>query len=307
MSGAQERNARLISRLLKHGASHVSMAELVSEGQIIWSIGADQEVSKPCLHAEEFMSSAARNCRRANSVIARMRQGKAREDLDLMTALKKYVEDACAAIKEVDDELKRNGSSLDKLLFEIPGEATDDQMSWRNLIGRRDVIAHQLLTIDDDRVYREAERDFGLLEQFISRVYFGSGRGTQPLFRTEILDNLARIRRGDRPRIGNSIVFVFDDVVDGLVWVRMGVSETNKMVLGASRSMYMSMGSVEGMEDVKDEESLRKVVAVNEQGVFLDVEKGKAHTARRTKSATHSNVSLISRRDVDQSIERSRR
>ena len=282
MNRVQERNARLISKLMKHGASHVSIPELVANGQVIWSIGAGQEVSKPCLHAEEFMSSAARNCHRANSVIARMRQDKARGDVDLMTALKKYVEDTCAAIKEVDDELKRNGSSLDKLLFEIPGEETDDQMSWRNLIGRRDVIAHQLLTIDDDRVYREAERDFGLLEQFISRVYFApvrtdfrSGRGTQPLFQTEILHKLAPTRHGERPRIGNSIVFVFDDIADGFVWVRMGVSETNKMVLGASRSMYLSMGSVEGMEDVKDEDGLRKVVAVDEQAVFLDVEKAR--------------------------------
>ena len=40
------------------------------------------------------------------------------------------------------------------------------------LIGRRDVIAHGLLTVDDERVYREAERDFGLLVELISRVYF---------------------------------------------------------------------------------------------------------------------------------------
>ena len=88
-----------------------------------------------------------------------------------MAALKKYVEDTCEAIKQVDNELKGNGSSLETLLFEIPGES-DNQVSWRNLIGRRDVIAHRLLTVDDERVYREAERDFCLLVELISRVYF---------------------------------------------------------------------------------------------------------------------------------------
>ena len=33
-------------------------------------------------------------------------------------------------------------------------------------------MAHQLLTVDDDWVYREAERDFGLLGDLIARVYF---------------------------------------------------------------------------------------------------------------------------------------
>ena len=53
---------RLVSRLARHGALRVSMRELLAEGQIIWTIGQDQEVSKACVYAEEFMSSAARDC-----------------------------------------------------------------------------------------------------------------------------------------------------------------------------------------------------------------------------------------------------
>ena len=276
---------RLISRLVRHGASVVSIAELVAEGQIIWSIGRHQDVSTACVHAEEFMSSATRNCRRANNLIAGMSGGEGRKDADLMTALKKYVEDACAAVKEVDDELKRNGSSLDALLFEIPGKA-DDQVSWRGLIGRRDVIAHQLLTVDDERVYREAERDFGLLEQLISRVYFapiktdfGAGRGAAPLMRMDILNNLAPVTQGERPRIGNSIVFVFEDAVDGLVWVRMGRTENDKIALGSSRPMYFSVAGVDGMEKVTDDRGLREAVRTalkNEQGAIVDPRRGKA-------------------------------
>ena len=225
------------------------------------------------------MSSATRNCRRANKLIARMSGAAGRSDPDMMTALKKYVEDTCMAIKEVDNELKRNGSSLDALLFEIPGKS-DDQVSWRGLIARRDVIAHRLLTVDDERVYREAERDFGLLEQLISRVYFApiktdfaADRGAQPLMRTDTLKSLAPIKVGERPRIGDSIVFVFEDVVDGFVSIRMGRTENDTIALLPSRPMYFSLAGVKGMENVTDNLGLTEAVRTarkNEQGAIVD-------------------------------------
>ena len=218
-----------------------------------------------------------------------MRCGEGRKDVDLMNALKKYVEDTCEAIKEVDNELKRNGSSLEKLLFEIPGES-DDQVSWRNLIGRRDVIAHKLLTVDDERVYREAERDFGLLEELISRVYFvpiktdfGAGRGAAPLMRVEVLDKLTPSVGGERPRIGTSVVFVFEDLADGFVCLRMGRTKTNKITLAAPRAMYFSMAGVETMENVKDDRGLREAEAAsrrNEQRAFVDPKGGRAFAVR---------------------------
>ena len=70
MGGTHARNAkRFISRLVKHGASHVPMPEFVAQAQIIWSIRSDQEISEACLHADEFMLSAARTCRRAQSIM----------------------------------------------------------------------------------------------------------------------------------------------------------------------------------------------------------------------------------------------
>ena len=251
MNATQATNVeRLVSRLARHGAQRVSMSKLVAEGQIVWTIGRDQEVSNACVHAEEFMSSAARNCRQAIALIARMGDGEAKNDPDLLTALKKYVEDACAAIKEVDNELKRNGSSLETLLFEIPGES-DGQISWRGLIGRRDVIAHQLLTVDNNRVYREAERDFGLLHELISRVYFApiktdlhSSPSPQPLIQTKVLKNLTPVKPGQPPRIGDSIVLIFEDAADGFVWVRMGRTEQNKVVLATSRPLQSVVSGV---------------------------------------------------------------
>ena len=89
---------------------------------------------------------------------------------------------------------------------------------------RRDVIAHRLLTVDDERVYREAERGFGLLKELISRVHFvpiktdfRAGRGPQPLMRREVLASLTPAAKGERPQIGTVLVFVCEDVVDGFV------------------------------------------------------------------------------------------
>ena len=89
-----------------------------------------------------------------------------------MTALKKYVEDTCAALKEVDNTLEKNNSSLSQLFYEIPQGTSESELSWRSLIGRRDVIAHQLLTVNGERVYYEAKRDFDSLYQLLTRIYF---------------------------------------------------------------------------------------------------------------------------------------
>ena len=154
---------RLISRLVDHGATQVEIRELFKESQVIWQIRPDQQTSDTCIQLEEFMASAARNTQSALNVIERMGGSTSLQDRDLITALKKYVEDSCEAIKVADNKLKDSGSSLESLLFEIPDDTLDEKVSWRSLIGRRDVIAHGLLTVDDNRVHSEAVRDFGLL------------------------------------------------------------------------------------------------------------------------------------------------
>ena len=44
----------------------------------------------------------------------------------------------------------------------VPEAVQEGKVSRRELVGRRDVLAHALLTIDDERVYRDTERDFRL-------------------------------------------------------------------------------------------------------------------------------------------------
>lgn len=238
-----QNRGRLISRLVDHGATRVEIRELFKESQVIWQIRPDHELSDTCVQLEEFMSSAARNAQSALHVIERMGGSDNRQDRDLITALKKYVEDSCEAIKVADNKLKDNGSSLESLLFEIPDDTLDDEVSWRNLIGRRDVIAHRLLTVDDNRVYVEAVRDFGLLHQLLSKVYFApvktsfaSSQGFMPFFKANILTRLAPSRPGDTPSIGQSLIFVCEDADEGFLSFRMGRSIDNTLLLTSSRT-----------------------------------------------------------------------
>ena len=249
-----DNRARLLSNMVLHGATQVELRELFKESQIIWQLRPDQEISDTCIQLEEFMSSAARNARSALDVIDRMRGLGNLQDRDLLTALKKYVEDACEAVKVVDNKLKDNGSSLESLLGEIPNETLDGEVSWRNLIGRRDVIAHRLLTVDDNKVYREAVRDFGSLHQLLSKTYFvpvktdwASDRGFSPLVKTDALRNLAPSKANTIPSIGQSLIFVCEDKQEGFLSFRVGRSQDNKMLFAAShapRSIHISVHAI---------------------------------------------------------------
>ena len=227
----------LQARMLKHGATKVTMAELAERSQIVWQIGEKEEVSRTCIHLVEWMASATRNCRSALDVTTRMDSTDGPKDPHLLTALKKYVEDTCEAIKQVDTRLKNEESSLAQVLFEIP-EASHGQVSWRELIGRRDVLAHRLLTIDNERVHREAKRDFGALFELLSRVNFvpvktdlEAGKGFSAAVKTDAMHRLAPSTDGRTPEIGSSLVFICEDSKRGFLTFRMGRSENNTILL----------------------------------------------------------------------------
>ena len=237
MNEGGDKRKRLLARMVKHGATQVEMASLLEQSEIVWRIGAEDEVSETCVHLEELMASAARSCRSALNVMARMDRTDGSKDPDLLTALKKYVQDTCEAIKQADNCLKRKGSGLAQVFFEVP-EASQGEVSWRELVGRREVLAHRLLTVDDERVYREAERDFGALYELLSRVYFApiktnliAGEGVCPLLRADALRRLAPSADGRTPEIGSSLVFVCEDSKKGFLAFRVGRSESNTILL----------------------------------------------------------------------------
>ena len=240
MKEESQKRARVITKMLKHGARQVEVSELYRESQVAWRIGPEEELSETCIHLEEFLSSAARNSRSALRLMDRM-NGKGKPHNDHRTALKKYVEDTCEAIKVVDKSLRNHGSRLESLLFEIPREASEDELSWRSLIGRRDVIAHDLLTVDDNRVYREARRDFDSLHQLLSRVYFvpaktdlGSDQGLSPFIKADAWKGLKPSEHGRTPSIGECLIFVCEDKIEGFLSFRFGRTEGNSVLISAS-------------------------------------------------------------------------
>ena len=125
------------------------------------------EASDTCVQSQKRLLIAARNCREALDLMASM---DGPENRHLVTALKKYIEDACEAIKQIDNLLKAKGTSLEKILVEIPGKSTDG-LSWKSIIGLRDVLAHKL-TLDNTRFYREASQSCAPLYDLLTRVYF---------------------------------------------------------------------------------------------------------------------------------------
>ena len=102
-----------------------------------------------------------------------------------------------------------------------------------------DVLAHKLLTIDDERVHREAKRDFGALFELLSRVYFvpvktnlDAGKGFGLPIKTDVLHRLAPSTDGRKPEIGTSLVFICEDSKRGFLTFRLGRSENNTLLLG---------------------------------------------------------------------------
>ena len=240
----EDSRERLFANMARHGAKRVDVDELFREGQVIWQLRRDEEISETCIQLEEFMASAARNAGRALRVIDRMANSGPIEDGDLLTALKKYVEDTCEAIKVVDNKLRGKGASLESLLSDRP-KAGSSSVSWRGLIARRDVIAHKLLTVDDQRVYGEAAQDFGVLHQLLSNVYFvpvktdwASNRGFAPRIQPDALRRLDPLKPDTLPSIGQCLIFICEDERDGFLAFRLGRSQDNTITLAASQTSH---------------------------------------------------------------------
>ena len=235
---------RFVTQRVEHGATQLGMAEMMKQAEIIWPIGVDDPISKTCIHAEEWLNSGARSCRRALDVMDRIERTEG-QDVDLMAALKRYVEETCEAIKQVDNALKRKGADLATLLHEVPNEASGEA-SWRDIIGRRDVLAHHLLMIDDERVHREARRDFESLYQLLSRVYFApiktnfeGGRGSpEMILKAEKIQQLRPAEPGNQMAVGESVVFVYEDEERGFIAFRMGRSDNNRALIAGPPGTY---------------------------------------------------------------------
>ena len=243
-----------IAARLRHGAEMVGVQEMFERSDIVWSISEGDTVSELCVALEEFIASAARNAGKAIEVSKRLEDAEAPH---LVTALKKYVEDTGQALKEVDNRLKQRESSLAALFPEVAGDP-ESSTTWKELIRRRDVIAHQILSVDDEQVRSEANRDFGSLHKLLSNVFFapivsdwGHGRGFSLALRADVLRRLPAVEPdGHRIGIGESVVLVCEDLQEGLLSFRLGRSPEDKLLLASSRlgTLRLSVQSVERPE-----------------------------------------------------------
>ncbi len=238
MTPYKDEKSEIFSRLVSNGARLVSMDELLRAGVIVWTIKSGAQISEKCISLMELMGSACRNARNVTKIIERINVNTG--DDDLIAALKKYVEDACQALKEIDSILKKGESGLTNLFPEIPNKS-DNGVSWRNLIGRRDVIAHNLLSLDNERVYDEAKRDFIQLKRLLSYIDFaptmnieGGEMSCSLAVKGDFFRSLEPIEQLDQGfQIGNSLILVYENSDGTFSWLRIGRSTKNTLLLAS--------------------------------------------------------------------------
>ena len=222
----------------KRGARTVDLETLYAQSAIVFAFSPQDVISELCVECMEFMLSAARS---AASAISVLDSPDSNDDSHLATALKKYVEDTGEALKQVDNRLKKADSSLEGLFPDLLGH---EAAAWRSLIGRRDVIAHQVLTVDDNRVRAEANRDFRTLLSLLENINFVpvmTDRTNRKIFgvqlRAEVLHRLPAVEPGSDVTavIGGSLIFVCHDTEHGLLTYRLARSPEDKLLVASSR------------------------------------------------------------------------
>ncbi len=215
----------------RRGATRVAVDKVLDDAVVVFPASTSSPIAEPCVEMYEFMSAAARSAVAAVEVLDRL---KAEDDPHLLAALKRYVEETGQALKEVDNRLEKLQSGLNQLFPEIS--------KWKELIGRRDVIAHELLTLDDNRVREEAEWDFRTLCQLLSNIHFApavidleQGFGPTVVFCFDQLHQLASSGPGTEASVpGSALVVVCLDARKGIVAFRLGRSPDNKALLAVS-------------------------------------------------------------------------
>lgn len=228
----------------KRGGRAVDPETLYEQSGIVFEFSPEDVVSELCVECMEFMLSAAQNAASAVGVLDC-------PDFDshphLMTALKKYVEDTGEALKQVDNRLRKAGSSLEGLFPDLLGH---DAAAWRSLVGRRDVIAHQVLTVDDNRVRAEANRDFRVLLSLLENINFvpvmtdhSNGRTFGVQLRAEVLHRLPAVEPDSDAAavIGGSLIFVCHDAEQGLLTYRLARSPEDRLLFASSHPGAFNM------------------------------------------------------------------
>lgn len=224
-------SANWLAKRERHGATRVEMDRMFDDAIVVFPVSTSRPIAEPCVEMYEFISAASRSAVAGVEVLDRLNT---EDDPHLVAALKRYVEDTGQALKEVDNRLKKLHSGLNELFPEIS--------SWKGLISRRDVIAHKILTLDDDKVRKEADRDFRALCQLLSNIHFyptvidlEQGIGPEVAIRSNQLHELAPSEAGQNALVlGGALAVVCLDDRKGIVTFRLGRSPENKALFSVS-------------------------------------------------------------------------
>lgn len=202
----------------------------MNDGVVSFVASTNNEIVEPCVEMQEFMLAATRSVAKAVEVLDLLTE---ENGSHLVAALKRYVEDTGQALKEVDDRLKALHSGLDDLLPDIS--------SWRSLIGRRDVIAHKILTVDDEKIREEADKDFRALCQLLPNIHFCptvidlEQDGFNVRFISDKLLGLVPSEAGQSSfGLGEALIAVYLDIRKGIVAFRFGRDHDNRLLVASS-------------------------------------------------------------------------
>ena len=218
----------------KHGAQESDTATMLEKAAVSFQISGDDVISEVCIECMEFLSKAAHNSKAAIDIL----DCHDADNAHLTTALKKYVEDTGEALRQIDNRLKACGSSLEDLFPDLPGDA-EDAVTWRDLIARRAVIAHRILSIDSERVRAEADRDFRQLHALLRNINFvptaidhERGQIFNVGLRGAELLRLPMVSDGiEMTKIGSSLIFVCQDMHQGMLTFRIARKSDRELLI----------------------------------------------------------------------------
>ena len=121
------------------------------------------------MRATVWLERAKENIHNALLCRSRMVDGGAPlSDPDLCWALAKYVENTEESVKQLDNIT--HGLLLAELT-EIPFSDPDANLTWKNLKGMRERLAHRFWEIDHDVVLDTVMNDFPLLDDLFDCLY----------------------------------------------------------------------------------------------------------------------------------------
>ncbi len=224
-------SATWIAKRERHGATRVDVGKMYEDAVVNFPVSTNRPIAEPCVEMSEFMFAAARSAVAGVEVLDRLNT---EDDPHLVAALERYIEVTGQALKEVDSRLKKLHSGLNEMFPEIS--------LWKSLIGRRNVIAHRILTLDDNRIREEADRDFRALCQLLSNIHFAptlidieQGIGPEVCVRSDLLRQLAASEAGQEGFVpGGAMVIVCLDARKGIVAFRFGRGPDNQALLATS-------------------------------------------------------------------------